>query len=276
MSGHSLLEVESHFKFGKNWKDFSKGIDAESLEEAKRGLRRLFPGRELQGASFLDIGSGSGLHSVAASELGAREIIAIDIDEDSVDTTRRTLARYGITALVERRSVFEADNLGQFDVVYSWGVLHHTGDMWRAIHCAAQHVKPGGLLALALYQKRVTCAAWVVEKRFYTKCPRALQALIRGIYGAALLLGVAISGRNPIRYYRGYKSSRGMSFWHDVHDWLGGYPYESSTPEETCAFVENMGFEPAMIAALKKSLGLFGTGCAEYVFRRRPVASMGE
>lgn len=265
---NELLQADTHFQFGENWSAYSKRIGEVEVEEAKRALLNLIPAKDLEGASFLDIGSGSGLHSLAAHALGAKDITAVDIDDNSVATTRAVLARYGVPARVERMSVFESDALGQFDIVYSWGVLHHTGDMWRAVREAAKHVKPSGLFVIALYQKTPLCGAWTMEKRFYTASPKPVQKLLSGIYGAAKLAALPLVGINPVKYVRDYREVRGMNFWHDVHDWVGGYPYESSTPEETRDFVVGLGFKPVKIGDLKPGVGIFGTGCAEYVFRR--------
>jgi 2-polyprenyl-3-methyl-5-hydroxy-6-metoxy-1,4-benzoquinol methylase len=269
MGAKDLLQAESHFEFGKNWSDYSKLIDDEAIQEAERGILNLLTREEIAGASFLDIGSGSGLHSLAASRLGAKEITAVDIDPDSVETTRRVLKAHQVDATVERKSVFEMDDLGTFDIVYSWGVLHHTGDMWGAVRSAAKHVNSGGLFVIALYQKTPLCGAWAVEKRIYTAAPQLLRQVWKGVYHVGLMSRLALAGRNPVRYVRDYKSTRGMSYWHDVHDWLGGYPYESSTAEETRDFVCGLGFEPVRTRPLPSAIGMFGTGCAEYVFRKR-------
>jgi 2-polyprenyl-6-hydroxyphenyl methylase/3-demethylubiquinone-9 3-methyltransferase len=268
MIAKNLLQAETHFEFGRNWSDFSKLIDESAIREAERGILALVPRQEIEGASWLDIGSGSGIHSLAAHRLGAGDITALDIDADSVETTRRVLAANGVAARTERMSVFELDALGQFDVVYSWGVLHHTGDMWRAVRCAAEKVKPGGIFAIALYQRTPLCGAWTREKEFYTAAPEWVRKIIRGAYIGAFFLNSLARGQNPWRIVRNYKSARGMSFHHDVHDWLGGFPYESSTPEETRAFVSDLGFEPLATREVVPGRGVFGTGCAEYVFRR--------
>jgi 2-polyprenyl-6-hydroxyphenyl methylase/3-demethylubiquinone-9 3-methyltransferase len=263
-----LLRAETHFEFGKNWSDYSSRIDEAEIEQAKKGILALIPAEALQGASFLDIGSGSGLHSLAAHQLGAGEITAIDIDSDSVDTTRRVLARFGAVARVERMSIFDSDTLGTYDIVYSWGVLHHTGDLWQAVRKAAEHVKPGGLFAVALYRKTPMCGAWTVEKRIYTASPKLIRWLLSGIYGVAKLIAMPLAGKNPVTYVRDYHKLRGMSYWHDVHDWVGGYPYQSSTPKETEAFFAELGFKPVKRCDRRPAFGLFGTYCAEYVFRR--------
>lgn len=268
MGNVNLIEVDSHFEFGKNWHDFSRLIDEGAICEAEQGILRLIPQSALRGATFLDIGSGSGLHSLAAHRLGAQHITAIDLDADSVATTRSVLAANGVLARVEQVSVFDMEALGQFDVVYSWGVLHHTGAIWDAVKCAAAKVNPGGILAIALYQKTPLCGAWAKEKQYYTAAPKMLRKLARGAYVMAFMLNNVLRRKNPIHYVRTYKSARGMNFFHDVHDWMGGYPYESSTLDETRQFVESLGFKLTFQRDVHPGLGIFGTGCAEYVFRR--------
>jgi 2-polyprenyl-3-methyl-5-hydroxy-6-metoxy-1,4-benzoquinol methylase len=267
-----LTRAETHFEFGENWRDYLRHVDSEAIAEAERGLLKLVPAMRLRGARFLDIGCGSGLHTLAAVKSGIAQGLAIDIDRDSVAATRDLLAKLAPDAPVEVRelSVFDADptTLGLFDVVYSWGVLHHTGAMWRAVEKAAALVDAGGIFALALYQKRVSCKAWAVEKKFYTRSPAPVRTLIRGAYVAALYLRFALRGQNPWRVVRDYKSGRGMNFHNDVHDWLGGYPYESATPAEVLSRLTAGGFELVSQNSLPAGLGLLGTGCAEYVFRR--------
>lgn len=274
MRQEALKSVEAHFQFGENWLDYLRHVDDEALGEAEAGLLRLLPLEAIQGARFLDIGCGSGLHSLAALRLGADALVAVDIDPNSVRATSDLISKWapGARSEVRRLSIFEAEpeELGLFDIAYSWGVLHHTGAMWEAVERAARFVRPGGHFVIALYQKRPTCGLWTWEKRLYTRSPRLVRAAIRGGYTAAYFVRLLAGGRNPFQYVRAYKSSRGMNFYNDIHDWLGGYPYESATPEEVRARVVALGFEPAAERTLGKGLGLFGTGCAEYVFRRMP------
>src|SRR6185312_1728426 len=165
-----LLEQKSHFAFGKNWESYARLVTDAQIEEAIAGLTRLVGGG-LEGKRFLDIGCGSGLHALAALRLGASEVVAVDIDPQSVATARRMLQEYagqGSWRAFEC-SVFdlEASAVGTFDVVYSWGVLHHTGDMRRALRCAATLVAPGGVFMFALYRHTRLCWFWSAEKRWY-------------------------------------------------------------------------------------------------------------
>lgn len=173
-----LIERKAHFEFGENWKSYARKIDQSRIDSAVEGLQKLFP-EGLAGKSFLDIGCGSGLHSLAALKLGAASVLAIDLDENSVETTKRLLSEFSPhsnwrAAVV---SIFDAtpQDLGTFDVVYSWGVLHHTGDMWRAIERASALVRPGGLFAIAIYAATAFDAMWTAEKRFYARAPRPVQ-----------------------------------------------------------------------------------------------------
>jgi SAM-dependent methyltransferase len=267
----SLTERETHFAFGENWKNYSKTIDRKRIDSAIAGVRKLFPDG-LAGKTFLDIGCGSGLHSLAALSLGAAPVTAVDIDENSVGTTRTLLTKYApdLNWTATIASVFDMspDQLGKFDVVYSWGVLHHTGDMWRAIECATNLVNLGGQFAIAIYSATTCDALWKVEKKFYSRAPRPIQWSIRQIYMAALLGRQTLLGDNPVSYVRNYPEVRGMNFSHDAHDWLGGYPYETATSTEIRDRICKMGFTELRSFPLPASFGLFGSGCHEFVFQK--------
>lgn len=160
------------------------------------------------------------------------------------------------------------EQLGAFDVVYSWGVLHHTGDMWRAIEIAAKLVKPAGQFALAIYAKTRMDAAWKIEKRIYSGGSKAIQWAIRQAYLAALFSTYILRGRNPLSLYS-RAMGRGMNFSHDIHDWLGGFPYETASAEELSRRVCAMGFSEEIALPISVPIGgLFGSGCHEFVFRR--------
>jgi len=267
-----LTDRESHFEFGENWRSYARTIDQKRVDCAIEGIKKLFP-RGLAGRTFLDIGCGSGLHSFAALSLGAAYVLAIDIDENSVSTARALLSGRAAHSNWDTKnvSIFDAsaDELGQFDVVYSWGVLHHTGDMWRAIDCATKFVSLGGRFAIAIYSATTCDNLWKAEKKFYARAPRFVQWTIRQAYmGAFLTARTLRSWESPITYIRNYPKMRGMNFSHDVHDWLGGYPYETSTAAEIRDRVCCMGFAEERSFPLPKTLGLFGSGCHEFVFRK--------
>lgn len=263
-------ERELRFEFGKNWSSYSHLVDKPRIEAATERLRQMLGSESLAGKSFLDIGCGSGLHVLAALELGAANVKALDLDPDSVATTSIMLERFSKTGQgeVSQQSVFDLDPArdGYFDVVYSWGVLHHTGDMNRAIASAARMVRPGGLLAVALYGKTPYCGIWTRIKRWYvTATPErrtAAEKLYVRLFGAYLLL----RGKRLSTHVRNYSNKRGMDFIHDVRDWLGGYPYESILPGELEALLKPLHFT-RLNASVKRRSGLFGSGCDEYLYR---------
>jgi 2-polyprenyl-6-hydroxyphenyl methylase/3-demethylubiquinone-9 3-methyltransferase len=267
-----LLDPKSHFAFGKNWASYAKLVTEAQVEEAVVGLRRL-AGGDLQGKRFLDIGCGSGLHSLAALRLGASEVVALDIDPESVATTRQLLQLHasGLRWSTLEASVFDlrADSLGRFDVVYSWGVLHHTGDMYRALRAAAALVAPQGQFIFALYRRTWLCWLWKHEKRWYAAASPAAQARARAVYVGLHRTMYALTNRGSFRsYLANYtKKKRGMDFYHDVHDWLGGWPYESISPLQTDRFMQQLGMRQmrAFVYA-GTATGLLGSGCDEYVY----------
>jgi 2-polyprenyl-6-hydroxyphenyl methylase/3-demethylubiquinone-9 3-methyltransferase len=266
------------FGFGDNWLNFASDLNEEHIIRAKKSLQRLLGRTDLSGLTFLDIGSGSGLFSLVARQLGAR-VHSFDFDPDSVACTQSLRNKYfpgDAEWTVEHGSILNAaytDRLGTFDIVYSWGVLHHTGAMWTALERAASLVAPDGVLAIALYRRTPLCGAWLVEKRLYKAAPRIIQSVVRGTYKAAYFTQLAASGQSPRSFVRNYKSVRGMNWHHDVHDWLGGYPYESASPEDVKARLARLGFGVIRSVESPSSLGLFGTGCDEFVGRRKESAA---
>jgi predicted RNA methylase len=268
----NLLEFESHFSFGENWAQYAQKIDERRIEEAAKSLIRLLGRESIEGKTFMDIGCGSGLFSLAALRLGCKRLLAVDLDPNSVHTTRKTLERYapsGSNWDCKRISVFDLDpgHVGTFDIVYSWGVLHHTGAMYKAIEKASNVVAPNGTLALALYGKTPFCGLWRVEKRIYSRSPKWVQRAIEQIYYVAVSARLALKGESLKKRREIYFQQRGMDMYIDTRDWLGGYPYESISPNEAMTYLNKLGFEPVR-SFVTPCIGLLGAGCDEYSFTK--------
>lgn len=264
------------FEFGANWRSYAQLIDEERIAAAENRLAELLRLRDLRGRSLLDIGCGSGLHALAALRLGAEQVVAIDLDPESVSATRTVLERFwqGRAPAVRQLSVFDLDKdgVGSFDIVYSWGVLHHTGDLDRALRAAAGHVKPGGLLAVALYGKTRCCGMWKKIKRWYVNATPRRQVRAEQLYVSLFAAYLLLRGKRLRTHIAGYEKKRGMDFRHDVRDWIGGYPYESISPGEVAGLLEPLGFERVAQNVRRRS-GLFGSGNDEYLYRRKPCAA---
>jgi 2-polyprenyl-6-hydroxyphenyl methylase/3-demethylubiquinone-9 3-methyltransferase len=267
------------FEFGRNWRHFLRVIDEPRIRRAEQALVSMLRQPSLANLSFLDIGCGSGLSSLAARRLGAR-VHSFDFDPDSAWCTEELRRRYfpgdaGWT--VERGSVLDDSymrSLGTFDIVYSWGVLHHTGHMWDAVAAASNAVAPDGKLFLALYNDLGSRSRrWRAIKHTYNALPRALRpwfvALAIAPQEFKNFVRPLVKGR-PFEYLRSWTryDERGMSRWRDAVDWVGGYPYEVATPEQVFDFCTARGFA---LTALK--CGGVGLGCNEFVFDRKPIAS---
>ena len=264
-----LLEVKSHFAFGENWSQYSQKIDHARITQAEESLLRLVGRENIEGRTFLDIGCGSGLFSLAAVRLGCKRLLAVDLDPKSVETTRRTLSLHanGGNWDVQNVSVFHLDptKLGTFDTVYSWGVLHHTGAMYDAIAKASKMVAPKGTITLALYAKTPFCGMWRVEKRIYSQAPKWMQKVIETVYIEVVRLRLALKGESLKKRREEYWKQRGMDMYYDTRDWLGGYPYESISPKEAEDHMAKLGFTQIR-SFVTPCIGLLGTGCDEYSF----------
>ncbi len=251
----------TRFGFGENWRSFLSELDDARIAEAERALQWLLATERMDGVGFLDIGSGSGLSSLAARRLGAA-VHSFDYDRQSVECTGVLRDRFfpGDSAwIVERGSILNRDyldRLGKFDVVYSWGVLHHTGAMHESLANAARLVAPGGLLIFALYRKTRLCWFWTLEKRWHCRASAGAQAVCRSVYVALMRLAFAASGRSFKAYVSAYRGNRGMSYIHDVHDWLGGYPCESIGPAEVVQEMDRLGLTPVRSKVQRSSIGL--------------------
>lgn len=271
-SQEDLLQQSSHFAFGENWLDYAAKIDPHKIDVAIHDLRRLAAG-DLQGKRFLDLGCGSGIHALAAHRLGAQSVRGIDIDPQSVEASQKTFATFAPKAdsRFEVMSVFDATpaRLGTFDVVYSWGVLHHTGDMYRAIRCAAALVEPPGELQIALYKKTPFCGFWREIKKWYRSASPQAQRRARRVRTLIQRAIFAARRQNFEEYVATYGAKRGMDYENDLHDWMGGYPYESISPEECTSFLTQLGFlsQRSFVGSQGRYLpGLLGSSCDEYVF----------
>jgi 2-polyprenyl-3-methyl-5-hydroxy-6-metoxy-1,4-benzoquinol methylase len=267
------LESERRFEFGRNWRRFLSTLDEERIHEAEKSLLSMLEVETLRDRSFLDIGSGSGLFSLAARRLGAR-VHSFDYDPESVACAQELKGRFfagDADWTIERGSVLDADyitRLGQFDIVYSWGVLHHTGAMWRALSNAALPVGAGGRLFIAIYNDQARKSQlWRSVKRIY--CTGAVgKTFVPVVFIPYFLIGGfakdMLRGRSPLARFREYKKSRGMSVVHDWIDWLGGYPFEVARPEEIFDFYRARGF------TLDKLITCGGgLGNNQFVFTRR-------
>jgi len=198
--------------------------------------------------------------------------VAVDIDPDSVATSKAVLSSRvaGTPWRAEQVSVFDLDpaRLGTFDIVYSWGVLHHTGNMWEAVEKAAAMAAPNGLFVIALYRKTYIDAFWKWEKRLYAHASPGVQKFIQSLYIGAFRLAMIAKRKNFRDHVANYRSIRGMDFHHDIHDWLGGYPYETASAPEVDARLTALGLKAERVFARPIGVGIFGSGCDEFVYRR--------
>jgi len=254
------------FNFGKNWQAYSAhSLNNQKFNEALNSLKELIGEDKIKNSKFLDIGCGSGVFAIAASKIGAKETVGIDISKESISALLQNQKKFTSPKKVKFfcRSILDKDifNLGQFDIVYSWGVLHHTGKMWKAIENSLDLVKRNGLLVLAIYNKHWSSPFWKMIKRFYNFSPIFIKkTLVFIFYWVIALTKLIIAKKNPLKNKR-----RGMSFYYDIIDWLGGYPYEYAPKDEIKNFIEKKKFK--LIKFVKAPVP---TGCNEFVFQQIP------
>ncbi len=264
------------FQFGANWEAFLNTLNDERIHEAEHSLKAMLGVDDLAGKRFLDIGSGSGLFSLAARRLGA-SVYSFDYDPKSVGCTRELKKRYYAgdgNWIVEEGSALDENylySIGKFDVVYSWGVLHHTGNMIKALNNAMIPVSDQGLLFIAIYNDQdVSSKLWRRVKKTY--CANRLgRIFITSVFIPLFTLQSIAIGlikyKNPIAQFSIYKNKRGMSIYHDWIDWLGGYPFEVAKPEEIFNLYKIHRYTLENLVTTNR------LGCNQFVFRKnKPIA----
>jgi 2-polyprenyl-6-hydroxyphenyl methylase/3-demethylubiquinone-9 3-methyltransferase len=262
----SEVEGGTRFAFGKNWQSFLKNLNSVRIREAEKSLLKLLELGDLNGKSFLDIGSGSGLFSLSAEKLGAT-VTSFDYDLGSVACAKYLRSNFSPGNAkweIQQGSVLDKSflkTLDKYDIVYSWGVLHHTGDMWQAVENVVPLVKEKGLLCIAIYNDQGH-ASKVWEKIKWLYCSGITGRLIVCTMCFPILFGRAFISSTIKRenLFSNYKKNRGMSFFHDVFDWLGGYPYEVAKVDDVINYMKARGYR------LKNLITSTGWGCNQFVF----------
>lgn len=271
MSFEQEVAEGQRFEFGKNWTRFLETLSDARIGNAGMAVKKLLGVDDLSGKRFLDVGSGSGLSSLVARKLGA-SVTSFDYDPHSVACTRDLRRRYdeGNPKCwdIQQGSALDIDylsGLGQFDVVYSWGVLHHTGQMWKALENMTRLVAPGGLLAIAIYNDQgLRSRVWLKVKRAYCRNVFGRLAMCSVYVPYFIVKGVGydvLTGTNPLARYTN-PGERGMSVVRDWFDWIGGLPFEVAKPEQIFGFYRKRGFELVSLITVGGSMG-----CNQFVFR---------
>jgi 2-polyprenyl-3-methyl-5-hydroxy-6-metoxy-1,4-benzoquinol methylase len=274
------LEIErgDRFAFGENWARFLELVDEARIHSAVDSLKEYLGVESLDGRTFIDVGCGSGLFSLAARLMGA-QVRSFDFDPHSVACTAELRRRYRPNDeewKIEQGSVLDTAylaSLGKFDVVYSWGVLHHTGDMWNALANVDGLVRSNGILYIAIYNDQGrTSRNWKRVKQRYNQSGPVGRWVVLHLAAAHIRAGqLDISGA----LYRAVKRipqpvapagrERGMDSRRDLVDWVGGWPFEVAKPEEVFDFF--LGRDYTLTKLMTCGGGL---GCNQFVFRRNP------
>ncbi|HEY6187402.1 MAG TPA: class I SAM-dependent methyltransferase [Pyrinomonadaceae bacterium] len=251
------------FSFGQNWRSFVDTVSEDAVQRAMKDIEEWLGRESIAGKSVLDIGCGSGIHSLCFHMLDAREVVSIDVDPYSVESTQLLWEKAGKPSnwTIRHGSVLDQDfvqSLEPSEIVYSWGVLHHTGKMWEAIENASTRVKKGGLFWIAIYVKGPNYPQHLALKQSYNRASKLGKKIIEQKEILKIMRQRWKNGQDPFAWNE--KKERGMDTYHDLIDWLGGLPYEVASTDEITGFCQERGF------VLEKIDGAGEGGNAKYLF----------
>ena len=232
---------DNNFSFGKNWLHFiQNNINDSVIESSRIDIIKWF---DVKDKSIIDIGCGSGLSSLIFNNEKAKYIYSFDYDINSVDSTLLLKNKQKIINndwVIKQGNILDTDyikSLGKFDIVYSWGVLHHTGDLWKAIKNAIY--LSNDLIMLSLYSNIANYDNDFTAKQNYNKFNELEKK--KNIADYVMTVKQSSKKNEEILNWN-TPSKRGMNKYNDIIDWVGGFPYEVCSTKQINQFMEENGF----------------------------------
>ena len=186
------------------------------LQGVIQHLTELFP-EGVKGKKVLDAGSGSGMVSIAFAVMGA-SVTGVDITSKCIENGRKRAKAFGVECRFVQSDLTMLDLHEDFDIIYSWGVLHHTADAKASFFRLVEHLRPGGEIIIAVYLRTAFSSFWNFSRVFYQSSPGFAKTAFRR--SASVLLNGYDAVRKALMKKERYML-RGTSNEELVNDWFG-------------------------------------------------------
>jgi SAM-dependent methyltransferase len=211
VSADPAVAAGSPERFGYEWHTYAE-MRPEYEEQFRRWTAHLSP-EDWRGKLFLDVGCGMGRNSYWPMTYGAKGGVAIDVDERSLASARRTLALYPQVE-VRASSAYDIADKERFDIVFSIGVIHHLEAPEKALAAMVRAARRGGTVLIWVYGREnnglIVHLLTPLRKLLFSRLPIAMVHHLSLYPSAALWLAVRL-GLGSSEYFR---LLRRLSFRH--------------------------------------------------------------
>ncbi|MFQ6107920.1 MAG: class I SAM-dependent methyltransferase [Candidatus Aminicenantales bacterium] len=227
---------------------------------SKKHWALFFDPEEVLNKSVLDAGCGTGVFSIIFARMGALSVVGIDISKRSLERAQRQADQLGL-----QNATFQKVNMLRlpftdacFDIVWSWGSVHHTADPFGCLAELIRVLKPGGSLLVAVYRRTGLTFLHETLRKGLIRLPSKYWIPFSRFLSLVAAPGISLFKKRD-------KSRKGEKLEQLLFDWFFVPIRHSYLPEEIKSFLVKRGL------VIKKYLPFSGrfNSTSNFIFKAR-------